>query len=42
MYTVQIIDLILWPIILWLGYVLSFKAVKAMEENLKDQEEGTS
>ena len=41
MYTVQIIDLILWPIILWLGYVLSFKAVKAMEKNL-GEEDGSS
>jgi len=42
MYTTQIIDLILWPIILWLGYYLSFRAVKAMEKNLESQEEGSS
>ena len=41
MYTAQIIDLILWPIILWLGYYLSFRAVKAMEKNLKE-DEGTA
>ncbi len=39
MYTMQIIDLILWPVILWLGYYLSFKAVKAMEKNLSSTEE---
>ncbi|GEM_PF-4830977 len=38
MYTMQIIDLILWPIILWLGYYLSFRAVKAMEKNLERAE----
>ena len=38
MYTAQIINLILWPVILWLGYYLSFRAVKAMEKNLKEEE----
>ena len=42
MYTEQIINLILWPIILWLGYVLSFRAVKAMEKNLSDEEQSSS
>ena len=42
MYTLQIIDLILWPVILWLGYYLSFKAVQAMEKNLKEEEGTTS
>jgi hypothetical protein len=41
MYTEQIINLILWPIILWLSYVLSYKAVQAMEKNL-GEEDGSS
>jgi transposase-like protein len=42
MYTHQIINLIIWPVILWLAYFLSYRAVKAMEKNLSDEELSSS